>query len=50
MPVANGKTEVLTHGFAFDLLVGRVMLESERVAGVRSFKEDGADVGKKFGF
>ena len=50
VPVAHGKTEVLAHGFAFDLLVGRVMLEGERVAGVRSFKEDGADVGKKFGF
>ena len=48
MPVSNGKTKVILHGFAAHYFSGIIVAEGERVFGVRSFVTDFFDTGEVF--
>ena len=48
MPVGRGEAEMLTHRLAADDFIRIVMLESERVAGLRPLERDDGDSREEF--
>ena len=48
VPIGDAEAQVVLHGLAFDYLVGVVMLEGQRIFGIRAFVFNRLNVREKF--